>query len=283
MRREERHHLKENPLAVWITELRQAVVGRGGAVTTALIVVGVGLVAAAGYLGWQERRAELAGDLLGQAMAVVEAQVVPPPATVVDEVDEPPADDGPAAEEETEADPDDTDPVPLSTTFEQPPGTYPSLDAKLEAALPRLLEAADRYPRTAAGITARYHAATVLVTLGRSEEAISQYEQVIELAEGEIYGSMAVLGLADVLTAAGRPEEAIALLEGETAAPESVVPVDAVLMQLGRAYHRAGQADQALASFTRVVEEFPLSAYYTDAQQQVDALRQETGDDTPSD
>ena len=45
------------------------------------------------------------------------------------------------------------------------------------------------------------------------------------------------------------------------------------LMRLGRAYVLAGQSDEALAAFTRVVEEFPVSVYYTNAQQEVETLR----------
>ena len=40
----------------------------------------------------------------------------------------------------------------------QPPGTYPTEQAKLEAALPKFQAAADAYPSSDAGITARYHA-----------------------------------------------------------------------------------------------------------------------------
>ena len=58
-------------------------------------------------------------------------------------------------------------PAPGSPIPVQQAGTYATEQAKLEAALPELLKAADAYPNTDAGITARYHAAGVLAGLGR--------------------------------------------------------------------------------------------------------------------
>ena len=165
------------------------------------------------------------------------------------------------------------------TPFEQPAGSYLSLHDKFEAALPRLLVAADAYPRTAPGITARYEAAAVLAILGRTEEAATQYQRVLDASGDDIYGEMARLGLAEAHLTAGRYSDAISLLEGRTGSLESSTPVDAVLMRLGRAYQLAGQSEDALAAFTRVVEEFPVSVYYTNAKQEVEALRQ-GGSDT---
>ena len=257
MRREERHHLKENPLAVWISELSASLSDKGGAVAIALVVGGVGFVAIAAYLSWQGRQLEAAGDMLGRAMAVLEAQVVPPAA----------ADSDAGAAEPT---------APVGR-FEQPAGTYPSVDTKLEAALPLLLEAAEAFPTAAPGVTARYHAATVLVGLGRADEAAAQYQQVIETVDdNDLYGALSVLGLAEAYVAAANYEDAIRLLEGETAAPETVVPLDAVLMQLGRAHQLSGAAGNALSAFTRIVEEFPTSVYYSEAQRQVDTLQSES-------
>ena len=50
-------------------------------------------------------------------------------------------------------------------------GSFATEAAKLNAALPKLKAAADAYPDTAAGITARYHYASSLAALGRHDEA----------------------------------------------------------------------------------------------------------------
>jgi outer membrane protein assembly factor BamD (BamD/ComL family) len=50
------------------------------------------------------------------------------------------------------------------------------------------------------------------------------------------------------------------------------MPVDGVLMQLASAEQQAGKTADARATYKRVVDEFPDSAYVTDAQQQIAAL-----------
>ena len=83
---------------------------------------------------------------------------------------------------------------------------------------------------------------------------------------------MARLGLAETYVLRGDYANAVALLEPETETEKPAAPVDAVLMRLGRAHELAGQDVEALAAFTRVVEEFPFSIYLSQARQKVDAL-----------
>ena len=293
MRREERHHLKQNPLATmlaeaqtWLAESGRPILIGGGIVLAALIVVGA-------YFSWTQVQERRAGELLAEAMYTLDAAVVPPPEDPVDAIPEP--DDDSSADASPDSDADDTDgtddattdgaegptvddqPPPAPVEFVQPPGTFPSLDAKLEAALPQLLAVADAYPNTQQGFTSRYQAAAVLVELERADEAAAQYRQVIDLAGETLYGQMSRMGLAEALLLTGEPQEAIPLFENQNSALESLVPVDAVLMRLGHAYQLAGQQDDALATFNRVVEEFPISIYFTDAQQEVETLRQGSG------
>lgn len=293
MRREERHHLKQNPLAIvlaegrtWLAESGRPVLIGGGIVLAALIAVGA-------YFSWQQVQERRAGELLAEAMYTLGAAVVPPPEDPIDAILEP--DDDSAADESPASNTDETSEIDDATTgggdrpivddpsppppveFVQPPGTFPSLDAKLEAALPQLLAVADAYPNTQQGFTARYQAAAVLVALERAAEAATQYRQVVDLAGETLYGQMSRMGLAETLLLTGEPQEAIPLLENQNSALESLIPVDAVLMRLGHAYQLAGQPDDALAAFNRVVEEFPISIYFTDAQQEVETLRQGSG------
>ena len=135
--------------------------------------------------------------------------------------------------------------------------------AKLEAALPKFLEAADRYPSTQAGIAARYHAAGILATLGRYQR-----------------GGTAISGSrvdepdpasTDAPAASGSPRRrsrrrsttARSRIYTELSRDtSSQMPVDGVLMQLGRACALAGRKEEAVRAFTRVTEEFPTSLYF---------------------
>ena len=219
MKRAERHHLKENPLATWLADLRDSArTGRRAA--TGIVVVLAVAVVAAGAFGWQQWRSARASELFAAAMAIVEAPAEP---------------DGAAGGGAVTP-------------------RYPSETAKLETAVPRLLEAA------------------ALATLGRMAEAGAQYEQVMGLAGGGIYGRMARLGRAETHLHAGEYAQAIALLEEESAMADTDLPLDGVLMRLGEAYRLSGRVAEAVTAFQRLVDEFPVSGYRFDAERELDML-----------
>lgn len=251
MKRSERHHLKENAFAVAMARFQDRAENWG---TGLAIAGGVALAVAVlfgGYTWWSERAEATAGVLLAEALVVADAPVVPPPADA-------------AAGEADAAEP----------PFTQPPGSYPTIEAKMSASLPGLLEAADAYPGTPSGITARYRAAAALAALGRHDEAAEHYRQVIDGDEGGVYGRMATLGLASVEMSRGAHDEAIALLEpSAVSASEAPLPVDGVLMQLGHAYRLAGRTDDARAAFQRIMDEFPTSLYFPDAERELQVLQ----------
>ena len=238
MKRAERHHLKEDPLAVRLRALQESTSGGRWVVVAAAAIVG--LVIGGAFLGWQQWRDSRASELLAAAMTVVDAPVVP-------------ADAGDAA-------------------AGAPPGAYPSEAAKLETAVPRLIEAADAYPSLPQGIAARYQAAVALGTLGRTAEAAEQYRLLIDLAGGGIYGRMARLGRAETHLEAGEYADAIALLETESRVEATEFPIDAVLMRLGQSYRLAEQPAEATLAFQRLVDEFPASGYRFDAERELDRL-----------
>ncbi len=236
MKRTERHHLKEDPLAAWVLRVRESVVG-SGATTIIGAVVGVGILIG-GLYAWQQSRLTQSSEMLAVAMAVVEASVA--------------VEGGDQASTE---------------------GSYASVESKYEAALPLLLEAANAYPSLQAGIAARYQAAALLVTLGRAEEAVTQFAQVAELDADGVYGRMARLGRAEAMLSNGQYEQAIELLQMETLSdPDAGIPVDAVLMRLGIAYQLSNQDAEAVTTYTRLVDEFPTSPYRFDAESKIDSL-----------
>ena len=126
MKAQERHKLKENQFARSVAQAREALEARKGDITWAVTAIVVLLVLVGGYTWWRQSRAGQSTDLFAQALAVYQAPVVPPAA-----------------------------PAPGSPAPIQQPGTYMTERAKLEAALPKFVDAADRYPATDAGIAAR--------------------------------------------------------------------------------------------------------------------------------
>ena len=258
MRRQERHHLKENALAQWVAGVRDTLRRRRRALIAAGCVAAVAVAAAVAAYAWQQWRGARASELLAAAMAVVDAAVVPPPE----------APDAAGGDEDEEGGVASGGAEP----FVQPPGSYPSAAAKLEDAVPRLLAAADAYPTLPQGIAARYQAAAALSVLDRTAEANAQYRQVADLAGDQVYGRMARLGLAETHLKDGAYDDAIALLEAESNAAGSDLPQDAVLMRLGSAYRLAGRPDPARDAFRRIVDDFPISPYGPEARREVEAL-----------
>jgi len=244
MKSTERHKLKENDFATTVAHARGALETRKRDIGVMALVIIVLLAAVGGYLVWKQSRDAAANEMLAVALAIYEAPVVPIPA-----------------------------PAPGSPMPVQQPGTYPTEQAKLDLALPKLMEAADRYPNSGAGIAARYTAASILSRLGRYAEAEQRYQEVVNKGGNSIYMRTARMGLADTQVAQGKYDNAINLYTEMSRDPNSQIPVDSVLMQLGRAYTRAGRNEEAAGAFNRVINDFPQSLYTADARRELETVK----------
>lgn len=244
MKATQRHKLKENEFARSVAQARQALDARKREVSALTVVVVLAVAAIGGYTWWRQSRDAQANALLATALTAYQAPVIPP------------------------AEPKPGSPVPV-----QQPGTYRTEQEKLEAALPKLMDAADKYPSTDAGIAARYYAASALAGLGRHAEAEQRYKEVVDTGGRRIYARTAKLGQADAQMAQGKYDAAIALYRELTTDTSAQLPVDGVLMQLGRACMLAGKKEDAARAFNRIVEEFPESAYVGDARRELEVAR----------
>ena len=247
MKTTERHHLKDNELAMALTSAQGWVEHNQKnllALLALVAVVGGGIAAYSMYSRSTDTKARA---LLAGAMVIEESRVMPP---------------GPPAG--TSTDP--------TQTPGQAPGTYPTQQAKLEAALPKFIAAADAYPSSDSGLTARYHAATVLVSLARFDQAIKQYDQVIAGGTGLVQ-RMSRLGKAEAQLRAGQFDPAIATLKETAEQANTNLPVDAVLMELARAYRLAGKTEDARKTLTQVVEKHAESPLAADAKTELEKLK----------
>lgn len=245
MKTSQRHHLKENDLATAlrraadITERHQRNIG------LAIGVVVLLAIAIGGFFFWRSRTETQAREMLAQAMVINEARVqAPTPAT---------------------------EPTATPTTPAQQPGTYPTQKAKLEAALPKFVATADAFPSSDAGKTARYHAASTLVSLGRFDEAIEQYDRVI--SDGGLLAEMARLGKAEANVRAAKYDPAIASFKELSERTDSSIPKEAVLLELARAYKLAGKTDDARKTLNQIVEQHADSPFATEAKQELEKLQ----------
>jgi TolA-binding protein len=245
MKSTERHKLKENDFAHTVARTREMVEQRRKEVMAIVIAVIAVTAVIGGYLTWRAARDGKAQTLLASALTVAEAPVYTPPP-----------------------------PAPGSPPPVQPPGTFRSDRERLDAALPKLQAAADAYPDTEAGITARFRLAATLAELGRFAEAEQRYQEVIQKSGSRsIYRQTAKLGIGEAQLAQGKGDAAIATFKELTTDTNSTLPVDGVLMQLGRAAIAAGKSDEATRAFTRVVDEFPQSLYASEAREKIASLK----------
>src|SRR5207248_7346304 len=105
-------------------------------------------------------------------------------------------------------------------------GTFPTEQARAEAALVKLKATADKYPSSDAGIYARYQQGATLMSLGRFAEAASCFEQVVSRAGDGIYGQMGRLGFAEANARAGQFDRAINSFKELAQRKDGPLPVD---------------------------------------------------------
>jgi predicted negative regulator of RcsB-dependent stress response len=250
MKRTERQHLKENELAHSIVAAREFVEARRRQLLGLAVVA---IIIAAGVIGisFWKRQSSVAAELaLADAMVTMNARVIPPSST---------------GEQPGE--------VPAAATIGAV-GSYPSETAKLNAALPKLKAAADAYPDTESGITARYHYASALAAVGRPAEAVTAFDDVVKRAGADtLYGRMSRLGKADTQMRAGQTDAAIATWKELAASNDDSLPKDAILMELGHAYVAKGNQEEAKKAFTQIVDEHPTSPYTAEARMELESLK----------
>jgi TolA-binding protein len=248
MKRNEREHLKQDELVHSISAAREFIEPRKRQVAGVLIVLALVAAVIFGITVIRQRTGSRGEELLAQAMVALNARVVPSGAAGQDN-------------------------VPAAAQFGAT-GTFSSEEAKLNAALPKLKAAADAYPESGAGITARYHMAGALAAVGRHEEAIKAFDEVISRAGGDsLYGRMARLGKADTQAHAGQLDAAIAVWKDLAAKQDPSIPQDAILMELARAYVLKGDTAEARKTFTEVVDQHPDSPYTAEARMELETLK----------
>jgi TolA-binding protein len=240
MKRTERHHLKDNELAQLTATAREMLESQGRGILIAIVAAVVVAAGVGGYFSWRSRVESRAHAALAAALAVEEARVGPPAA--------------------------------FGT--QQPTGlSFVSQREKYQAALTKYKEVADEYPKSDAGLFARYREAATYMALGTPKSAVDVYQQVVNEGGDTLYAQMAKLGLAEAQAQNGQYDQAIATFRELSQRKDGPLPVDGVLLQLGRAQQDAGKSSDAQQTFNRLVQEFPESPFTADARKELDSMK----------
>jgi predicted negative regulator of RcsB-dependent stress response len=250
MKTAQRHQLKEDDFLVALDRGRNAVTENSRSILLALGIVLLAALSVSGYVLWRRSVNEKAAALYADAVVTASAPVQPPAAA-------PPAPGTPAPP--------------------KPALSFPTEQARADAAVTKFVAAADAYPSTPAGIAATYRAGSLLVESGKFAEAETRFNEVLTRDVNGLYGQMARLAIASIQLETKKYDQAINTLQAMTQRTDGDLPVDGILMQLGDAYKRAGRMPEAVRAFTRVVDEFPKSPYLADARRQLDELKAAQG------
>ncbi len=231
-----RHELKTDEFTVAAVTLADRVAEHRTTILGAVAVLLALLVIGGGVMAWRANQSNNAGALLGIAMATAQAQVAPAPA------------------------------VTLPGGAPAPTGTFPTEQARAEAAIAAFNAVVAQYPGTEPANAAAYYAAAELLAVGRAAEAELAFAAVATSEGNSLRGQSAKLGQAEAMMAGGKTDDALKLFAELAAVRDGALPIDGLFMQLGRASQRAGKTSEARAAFQRVVDEFPESGYVQDAQ-----------------
>src|SRR5262249_12359092 len=116
------------------------------------------------------------------------------------------------------------------------------------------------------GGTAAGRAAAVILAArnGSSNGTVEPLARVARQARGEV-AAAAEIDAARLLAAQGKTTEAVERLKRALESDDVRAPKDSLLFALGEVYEKAGQTADARATFQRLVNDYPSSAYRTDA------------------
>lgn len=291
----------------WLMERRRRI---GWAVLAVAVVLSVVFSVRFAH----QRQEQQAAALLGAAMDVYRAPVVPPaPESVAMPVADagegtPPGSatdpgqgtegatttsDGASGEEQASAGddtgaPDATPPDDASMTTPAEPETTPAepaaptglqfetLAAKNTAAIERFRPIVERYGARPSGRLASYYLGICEAELGNTDAAIAALTQAVE-ADAPLISAMAAFRLGQLELSAGNPEVALQYFDGLIDRSDGLFPQEEALMAKARAHEEGGDSRAALAAYQRVMNEYSGTYAAVEARARAEELSAELG------
>jgi predicted negative regulator of RcsB-dependent stress response len=104
--------------------------------------------------------------------------------------------------------------------------------------------------------------------LGKAKEALKKYSS----SGVKILNAQKTLLEADILSAENKQKEALDILNKLVSDPKSVLAKDFVLLKMAKIQIKAGQTDTAKTNLSKILDDYPQSAYGFEAKELLDEL-----------
>jgi hypothetical protein len=230
-----RKELKQDKIKETFEHGAEAVLSHG---QLASIVIAVVLVIAVGYFGWRfynDRRSAQASEALEVGMKAYQGRIggAPDPSNPNDVV-------------------------------------YPTDQARVEDALSKFLNVADKYSSTNPGKLARYYAALCLEDLERHNQALEELKKISGGSDKEL-SAMAQYQMAVIEARTGKTDDAVKLFRALADKPSALVPRPLVLLELAGTL-RNSNPKEAATVYQQIKKEYPDTTMADQADRELDSL-----------
>jgi len=151
--------------------------------------------------------------------------------------------------------------------------SFATTQERHQKALAKFKEIADDSPGSEIGQLARYYVALNQYQLGKTSEAKSTLESLVDDADTPVTRNLARNMLVQLSEQAKNHEQSIKLLNDMLAEPTPAMPKNAVLLQMAQTYETMGKTAEASKRYKEITTEFPNSEEAKQAQAQLAKLQ----------
>jgi len=230
-----RKELKQDKIKETFEHGAEAVISHGQFTLIVLIIV---IVAAVGYGGWRfyvDRQTVEASTALDTGMKAYQGRIAPAP------------------------DPSDpNEPV------------YPDEPTRVQDALKKFSQVADKYPSTNPGKLARYYSALCLEDLERHNQALEELKKISGSSDKEL-SAMAQYQMATIYARTGKSDDAIKTYRALMDKQSALVPKPLVMLELAGML-RGSKPQEAVSLYQQIKKDFPDTPMADQADRGLDAL-----------
>ena len=162
--------------------------------------------------------------------------------------------------------------APTTVPASSPAGpTYDTEEAKLEAAIWPLQAVIDVYATYPSGRAASFYLGTTMAALGRLEAAEASLRDGAQAA-APLPRAMSLLRLGELFAQQERYADAIEVFDQAISDPPEGFPVEEALVAKARTHAAAGEEQQAMLAYQRIVDNHEGSVYAQSAKTRADEL-----------